>query len=256
MVSSQTFLAVWVAVVPFFGAAQDEASPAQPAPDEAAQQTSPAGEEVEQEGMPPVPPAERTRRRRADFPQWRSLEISGDAGYIGVAGDLARDYEAGGGAWASIYYRPLLFLSMGATVGAHGLAPTDPDLADELAIYLAGVSLRGHVPLSPWAWHPWFVQLWLGLMGGFVGLEFRDYIYTADLVLETMQGGFVGFTVGADIYATPWFSFGTLLRVIRPFYSRQCFADQCYTGEIPNQQEDLFIYFGLSATLHLYFYEE
>ena len=205
---------------------------------------------------PPPPPPPRRGYRRPGHPRvdrWASLYITGDFGGAGLAGDTADDagYDGGGGgAWAGVFFRPLAFLSAGVLVGGHGYLPKSSDDYDnELGHIFAGVAVRGHLPLMGYTWQPWSMEIFGELSGGFA----YSTIENMSGLEESMRGAFLGAGAGIDIYLARWLSVGALFRVVKPFWNKACVDGTCNEfGDGAEAPEDIAIYGGFSATLHLY----
>lgn len=211
---------------------------------------------------PPPPPAYGPGRRvPRRFARWASLYITGDFGAAGLSGDTedAGYDEGGAGAWAGIFYRPSAFVSGGVIFGGHAYRPKselESAGAGDLGQIFTGLEVRGHLPLMGYTWRPWSLELWGGLSGGFA-YAMADTEVMGQTSENTLQGGFIGASVGADLYLTRWLSIGALVRVVKPFWNKACVDDDCVDkdeledagGEMP---DDVAIYGGFSATLHLY----
>jgi hypothetical protein len=216
---------------------------------------------------PPPPPGygyrrRRRRRYRRTFPRWRSFYITGDFGAAGLSGDTKDDlgFEAGGGAWAGFFYRPLLFFSAGLVVGGHGFRPEDE--ADTMGFesygqLFSGLELRGHLPLTAYSWQPWYFELWGGVSAGYAhtfleGTNWADPTSPENITTE-FTGYFVGAALGIDLYLSHWFSIGALVRVVKPGYDGLVVDGEEIDGvEEDDLPDDIVLYGGVSATLHFY----
>jgi tetratricopeptide (TPR) repeat protein len=219
------------------------------------------------ENAPPPPPPSghhqpgHPQRHPMSFPGWGAVYITGDLGGVGVRGDSADNLgydEGGAGGWVGLFYRPLVYVSGGLVLGGHGLEPNGTDsVGDSLGQLFAGVAVRGHIPFAL----PWRLDIWGGLSAGYAHSFLQSYGRingtSVDDVTTEYTGLFVGGSVGMDLYLSPWFSVGALVRLVKPKYNTLIVDGQEFDednlplgAELP---EDVVFYGGVSATVHLFF---
>jgi hypothetical protein len=75
----------------------------------------------------------------------------------------------------------------------------------------------------------------------------------------TLQGGAVGFGVGAELYLSRWLSVGMNFRGLKAFYDEECqkgggCIDISSTNDNEELKSDIIFYVGFSATFHFFLF--
>ena len=203
-------------------------------------------------GVSPGQPPPTTRKKHRGFPRWRAFYVAADVGYNGVAGEIADNYHGGVGGYIGFFYRPLLFLSAGVFGTANYFRPKNNAVLDDLTSLVAGLEVRGHLPLRAWASGPWYFELWASFMAGYAHLSSR--VVGAEKF--RLRGPAVGFGLGAELYPLRWLSVGMNFRGVKAIYDEACYEDTgCVSlgdSQAADVESDLIFYMGLSATFHFF----